>query len=117
MSLEGLEIAIIVVSFGGSAGQVGPAILGGTAALVVFGAIGFLLRGPLERVPRSFLQLLVGTVLVAFGTFWALEGLGVAWPQSDFDIVLLAIFYSIAAAAFILLERRPTQQTLEVAGS
>src|SRR5205823_1389532 len=33
VSLEGLEIAIIVVSFGGSAGQLGPAILGGTASL------------------------------------------------------------------------------------
>ena len=113
VSLEGLEIAIIVVSFGASAGQLGPSIIGGAAAIVVVGAAGFALQRPLERIPRSFLQLVVGTMLTSFGTFWALEGLGVSWPQSDADIVLLLIFYALSAVTFIGLERRARQQTPE----
>ncbi len=113
VSLEGLEIAIIVISFGASAGQLGPSIIGGAAAIVVVGAAGFALQRPLERIPRSFLQLVVGTMLTSFGTFWALEGLGVNWPQSDADIVVLLIFYGLFAMIFIGLERRARQQTLE----
>ena len=56
VTLEGLEIAIIVVSFGASAGQLGPSILGGAAAIVVIGATGFVIKGPLERIPRSLLE-------------------------------------------------------------
>ena len=113
VSLEGLEIAIIVISFGASAGQLGPSIIGGAAAIVVVGAAGFALQRPLERIPRSFLQLVVGTMLTSFGTFWALEGLGVSWPQSDADLVVLLIFYGLFAMIFIGLERRARQQTLE----
>ena len=117
VTLEGLEIAIIVVSFGASAGQLGPSILGGAAAIVVIGATGFAIKGPLERIPRSFLQLVVGTLLTSFGTFWALEGLGVTWPQSDGDIVLLLVFYALSAAIFIGLERRARRRLLAVAQS
>lgn len=113
VSLEGLEIAIIVVSFGASAGQLGVAIFGGAAAIVVIGALGFALKGPLERLPRSFLQLVVGTLLTSFGSFWALEGLGVQWPQSDADIVLLLAFYALFALTFIGLERRARLQALQ----
>jgi uncharacterized membrane protein len=117
VTLEGLEIAIIVVSFGASAGQLGPSILGGAAAIAVTGATGFAIRGRLERIPRSFLQQVVGTLLASFGTFWALEGLGVTWPQSDGDIVLLLVFYALSAAIFIGLERRARRRLLEVAQS
>ncbi len=113
VSLEGLEIAIIVVSFGASAGQLGVAIFGGAAAIVLVGALGFALQRPLERIPRSFLQLVVGTLLTSFGSFWALEGLGVQWPQSDADIILLLVFYALSALSFIGLERRARQQALQ----
>jgi uncharacterized membrane protein len=115
VSLEGLEIAIIVVSFGASAGQLGVAIFGGAAAIVVVGALGLALKRPLERIPRSFLQLVVGTLLTSFGSFWALEGLGVQWPQSDADIVLLLVFYALSALTYIGLERRARQQALQAA--
>src|SRR6266566_459600 len=114
VSLEGLEIAIIVVSVGAVAIQQRPSIVGGAAALVLVGAVGFALKGPIERIPRSFLQLVVGTMLTSFGTFWALEGLGVMWPQSDADIVLLLVFYGLSALSFIGLERRARHQALEV---
>ena len=104
--LEGLEVAFIVVTFGATAGQLGPAILAGTAAIVFVGAVGLAVYRSVARIPRSLLQLVVGTLLTTFGTFWALEGLGVSWPQSDADIALLLVFYALAAATFIALERR-----------
>jgi uncharacterized membrane protein len=108
--LEGLEIALIVVSFGLAAGQLGLSIIGAAAAVVVIGAAGFALKGFVTRIPRSLLQLIVGTLLTSFGTFWSLEGLGVSWPQSDLDIVLLLVVYGLAAATYILLERRRIHQ-------
>ena len=104
--LEGLEIALIVVSFGLAAGQLGLSVAGAAAAVVVIGAAGFALKGFVTRIPRSLLQLVVGTLLTSFGTFWALEGLGVSWPQSDLDILGLLALYGLAAATYIALERR-----------
>jgi uncharacterized membrane protein len=108
--LEGLEIALIVVSFGLAAGQLGLSIIGAAAAVVVIGAAGFALKGFVTRIPRSLLQLIVGTLLTSFGTFWSLEGLGVSWPQSDLDIVLLLVVYGLAAATYIVMERRRIHQ-------
>jgi uncharacterized membrane protein len=115
--LEGLEIALIVVSFGASAGQLGAAIFAGAAAVVVIGAIGLAVNPLVSRIPRSLLQLVVGTMLTSFGTFWALEGLGVTWPQSDLDIAALLAFNAVAALAFIGLELRTTSAALKVATS
>lgn len=115
--LEGLEVAFIVVTFGATAGQLVPAIIAGAGAVVVIGAIGFALHRSVSRIPRSLLQLVVGTLLTSFGTFWALEGLGVAWPQSDLDIALLLAFYGLTALTFIGLRRRPRSVLLEVASS
>ncbi len=104
--LEGLEIALIVVSFGLAAGQLALSVVGAAAAVVVIGAAGFALKGFVTRIPRSLLQLIVGTLLTSFGTFWSLEGLGVNWPQSDLDIVLLLVVYGLTAASYIGMERR-----------
>jgi uncharacterized membrane protein len=109
--LEGLEIALIVVSFGLAAGHLTLSVIGAAAAVVVIGAIGFALKGFVTRIPRSLLQLIVGTLLTSFGTFWSLEGLGVSWPQSDLDIVGLLATYGLAAASYISLERRRLHQT------
>jgi uncharacterized membrane protein len=114
--LEGLEISLIVVSFGLAAGQLGLSVLGAAAAVVVIGAVGFALKTPVTRVPRSLLQLVVGTLLTSFGTFWALEGLGVTWPQSDVDILALLAVYGMAATSLIGLMRGAIHRAnLEVA--
>ncbi|HEV2218219.1 MAG TPA: hypothetical protein VGX27_06915 [Candidatus Dormibacteraeota bacterium] len=113
--LEGLEVVLIVVSFGASAGQIGPAIVGGVAAIVVVGGIGLAVHPLVGRIPRSLLQLIVGTILTSFGTFWSLEGLGVNWPQSDLDIALLLGFYGVVAVAYIALERRARRAVLGTA--
>jgi uncharacterized membrane protein len=113
--LEGLEVAFIVVTFGATAGQLGPAILAGAAAIVVIGAIGFAAHRAVSQIPRSLLQLIVGTLLTTFGTFWALEGLGVSWPQSDADILGLLAFYAATALVLIARERRPLLRARELA--
>ena len=106
VTLEGLEIAILVVAFGAGANQLGPAIIGALAALALFGIAGLLLRGSVQRVPRSVLQLVVGVMLTTFGTFWSLEGIGVDWPGSDAAILGLLVFYGLTAALYLTLERR-----------
>ena len=103
--LEGLEVAIIVVSFGAGANQLGVAVIGGVGAIVVVGGIGLALHRSVRRIPRSLLQLIVGVLLTTFGTFWALEGLGVEWPGSDASIPGLLVLYAATALFYITLER------------
>ncbi|HYY81370.1 MAG TPA: hypothetical protein VFD04_19645 [Actinomycetes bacterium] len=104
--LEGLEVAFIVVSVGLAAQALSSAALGATAAFVVVAGAGLLARELVQRIPRSALQLLVGTLLSSFGTFWAVQGLGVAWPGGDAAILGLVGWYLLAAAGYVGLLRR-----------
>lgn len=104
--LEGLEVAFIVVSFGANANQLGTAVVGGVSAVVVTGAVGVVLQRLVTRIPRSFLQLVVGVLLTTFGTFWAIEGLGIDWPAGDGAILGLLALYVFTAATYIAIERR-----------
>jgi uncharacterized membrane protein len=105
VTLEGLEIALVVVAFGAGANQLGIAVIGGVGALIIIGATGLLLRRVVQRVPRSFLQLIVGILLTTFGTFWSLEGIGVDWPGSDAAILYLLALYGLTAATYVGVER------------
>jgi uncharacterized membrane protein len=104
--LEGLEVAFIVVSVGLAAQALGSAALGAAAAFVVVAGAGLLTAGVVQRIPRSALQLVVGTLLSSFGTFWAVQGLGVAWPGGDAALVGLVGWYVLAAAGYVGLGRR-----------
>jgi uncharacterized membrane protein len=44
-------------------------------------------------------------LLTSFGTFWAVEGLGLDWPGSDLAIVGLLVLYGVLAAAYIFMRR------------
>jgi uncharacterized membrane protein len=111
--LEGLEVAFIVVSVGATAGQFGAAVIGGGAALLVVGAFGIALVHWVARIPRSFLQLVVGILLTTFGSFWATEGLGVSWPGGDMAILGLLAVYVMTAGINIALERREARRGLQ----
>jgi len=104
--LEGLEVAFIVVSFGANANQLPVAVVGGVGAVIITGAVGVVLQRFVTRIPRSFLQLVVGILLTTFGTFWALEGLGVEWPAGDGAILGLLVLYILTAVTYITIERR-----------
>jgi Ca2+/H+ antiporter, TMEM165/GDT1 family len=103
VSLEGLEVAVIVVAVGGASGAIGSATVGAAAAVVVLAAIGAATYRLIARIPRRALQLFVGALLSAFGTFWSGEGLGVRWPTDELALLWLAVGY--AAAAVLLLQR------------
>ena len=97
--LEGLEVAFIVVTFGASAGQLGPAALGAAVAGVLVLSVGAALHRPLARVPENGLKYAVGLMLVSFGTFWAGEGVGIAWPGSDAVLLVLLAAYLLLSLA------------------
>ena len=63
VTLEGLEVAIIVVAFGAAAGDLPAAALGAAAAVVVFGALGALTYRLVARIPRRTMQFFVGAML------------------------------------------------------
>jgi uncharacterized membrane protein len=105
VSLEGLEVAIIVLAVGGAAGALGSAVIGAAAAVVVLAAVGAATYRWIARIPRRALQLFVGALLSSFGTFWAGEGIGVAWPGNEFSLLGLIALYAGAGLVFLHLVR------------
>jgi uncharacterized membrane protein len=103
--LEGLEVIFIVITFGLSAGDLTPPLLGAIAAAVVVVAVAVVIHEPLSRVPENTLKFVVGIMLAAFGTFWAGEGIGLEWPGADLAILGLLVFYAVVAGLIIMALR------------
>jgi uncharacterized membrane protein len=112
VSLEGLEVAVIVVAFGAASHSIGSAAIGATASIVIVGALGLASYRLVARIPRRALQLFVGALLTTFGTFWAVEGLSIDWPGGDLALVWLGAFY---VAAALLLVRAVSAWRREIA--
>jgi uncharacterized membrane protein len=104
--LEGLEVAFIVVTFGASAGQLGPAALGAAAAGALVVIVGVVVRRPLSTVPENGLKFAVGLMLTTFGTFWAGEGIGVEWPAEDATILVLLVIYTVVSIGAVMVVQR-----------
>ena len=96
--LEGLEVVFIVVTFGANQKNVGAAVIGAAAAIVVVTIAGIALKTPLTKVPENWMKFVVGVMLTSFGTFWGAEGAGVRWPGND--AALLVIVPAIAVICF-----------------
>ena len=101
VSLEGLEVAVIVVAFGAASRAIGSAAIGAAASLLIVGALGLASYRLVARIPRRALQLFVGAMLVTFGTFWAGEGLSVGWPGQELALVWLGTVYVVAALLLV----------------
>lgn len=115
--LEGLEVVFIVLTFGANAGRVPIAALAAVAAVVLVTATGFVVRGPLARVPENQLKFVVGVMLTAFGMFWSGEGAGVDWPGSDAALPVLALGTAAVALALVAaLRAAPTRDRQNVQG-
>ena len=95
--LEGLEVAFIVVTFGDNQHDIPVAVLGAVVAVAAVAVAGFAVRAPLAKVPENTMKFVVGTMLTAFGIFWATEGAGANWPGSD--AALLVVVPAVAALA------------------
>jgi uncharacterized membrane protein len=108
--LEGLEVAFIVITFGSNQHNIGLAVLGAAAAIILVAVAGVAIRGPLARVPENTMKFAVGVLLTSFGIFWGAEGAGAHWPGSDAAIpVLIActLLASLAAVAILRTTRPP----------
>jgi len=96
--LEGLEVAIIVLTVGSaSKDALVTAAAGALAAFTLVVIAAVLVRHPFERVPENTMKFAVGVMLVAFGTFWLGEGIGITWWYEDAAIPVLAASYAAVA--------------------
>jgi uncharacterized membrane protein len=111
VALEGLEVAFIVVTFGGSQHDVPLAALGAVLAVVVVAGVGFAVRAPLARVPENTVKFVVGTLLTAFGLFWSAEGVQVRWPGSDAALLVLAPAVALLALGYTRVLIRAAART------
>jgi len=104
--LEGLEVAFIVVTFGGTQRNVGLAAAGAGLAVVVVLIAGLMVHAPLSRVPENTLKFVVGVMLTSFGIFWAAEGAGVSWPGADASLVVLIAAVVVSALGLVGIVRK-----------
>ena len=106
--IEGLEVAIIVVTFGAaSTAALGWSAVGAAVAVVLVALAGLALKSPASRVPENAMKFVVGIMLTSFGTFWTGEGLGIAWLGSDLSLLILAAFYLAVSLALVAAARVP----------
>lgn len=104
--LEGLEVAFIVFAVGISGSRLEVAALGGVLAMAVIAGVGAFVRHPLAQVPENTLKYTVGILLSTLGTFWAGEGMGVAWPLDVVSVLVIGVFYLALSQLAVQLNRR-----------
>jgi uncharacterized membrane protein len=97
--LEGLEVALIVVTFGSNQHRLALAGAAAGAAVAAVVAAGFAVRAPLARVPENTMKFAVGVMLCAYGIFFAAEGAGVSWPGGD--AILLGIIPALLGVSLL----------------
>ena len=105
--LEGMEVALIVVTFGANQHRMALAAGAAGAAVALVIAGGVAVRAPLARVPENTMKFAVGVMLTGFGVFWGAEGAGAEWPGGDAALpVVVAYVLAAAAGAVWVLRRR-----------
>ena len=123
--LEGLEVVLIVAALGAGEDGLAPALAGAVVAVVAVIAIGVVAHRPLAAVPENTLKYVVGLLLATFGTFWAVEGLGIfaagheslSWPGDDWALLaLLACWLVVSQIAIRVLRRALMPRDVAVAG-
>ena len=115
--LEGLEVAFIVITFGANSGRLDLAAAGAVVAFFLISGIAVVVHRPLTQVPENAIKHAVGIMLMAFGTYWGAEGVGVGWSIDAAAILPIAGFYWLASLAFIELIKREEQHRLAIISS
>src|SRR5204863_6374949 len=108
--LEGLEVAVIVLTFGANQHRIPLAAAGALAAIVLVALAGLAARSPLARVPENAMKFAVGVMLTSFGTFWATQGAGASWPGDDAALLVIIPLVALASLAMVVTVRRPPRQ-------
>jgi uncharacterized membrane protein len=106
VALEGLEVVMIVLTLGTTSGRLGLAAAGAAVAALVVGLAGLVVARRLVEVPENTLKMVVGIMLVSFGTFWTGEGMGLDWPGTDLAILALIAVYGAVTFGLIASLRR-----------
>lgn len=117
--LEGLEVVFIVITFGLNANNVLGASMGALAAVVIVLALAIGLRRPLAMINENLLKYGVGLLLATFGTYWAVEGIGifragsesVEWPGGDLALIALLVVWLVLSRIFVAVLRKPADAT------
>lgn len=115
--LEGMEVIMIVISFGlatKSGNQLGTASLGALLGIGVMVAVAAVVAKPLAKVPENYMKLGVGILLTVFGMFWMGEGVGVQWPLGDAFIPVLVAIIFVATLGLIAYFKRYRERETEV---
>jgi Ca2+/H+ antiporter, TMEM165/GDT1 family len=104
--IEGLEVAIIVVTFAATS----PSLTrwswsGALAAFIVVTLAAVALRAPFSRVPENLLKAIVSVMLLSLGTFFTGEGLGLRWPLGDAMLPVLIAAYIVLLLALVYLAK------------
>ncbi len=106
--IEGLEVVLIVITFGASQHRIGLATAAAAVAVALVIAAGIAVRGPLARVPENTMKFAVGVILSSVGIFWSGEGAGVRWPGGEASLpAIISVVLAASIAAVVLLRRRP----------
>lgn len=116
--LEGVEVVFIVITFGLNADNMPVAVAGAVSAVVVVLALAAVIKTPLTKVPENTLKYGVGLLLATFGTFWAVEGLGIfspgghslEWPGEDLILIALLIGWLALSRVFVAVLRVPSDE-------
>ena len=102
--LEGLEVAVIAVTFGANQHRMALAAGAAGAAVLLVIAAGVAVRAPLARVPENTMKFAVGVMLSSFGIFWFAEGAGVSWPGGQASLLaIIAVVLGASALSVMLL--------------
>jgi uncharacterized membrane protein len=113
--LEGMEVVLIVLTFGLSADNIPAAVVAAALAVVVVGALAAALRRPLAMIDENLLKYGVSVLLASFGLFWTVEGMGalrpggdsLSWPGADWSILaLIVVWLAVSRLAIAALSRR-----------
>jgi Ca2+/H+ antiporter, TMEM165/GDT1 family len=106
VTLEGVEVIVIVIALGAVQDLLIPASLGALAACLLVVAAGLILHRPLARVLENSLKFVVGILMSAFGLFWFGEGIGLQWPYADAAILGLMALLAVASWLGVTIARR-----------
>ena len=106
--VEGLEVAVIVVTFAATRPTLlAWSIWGAVSAAVIVIVAAIALRAPFARVPENAIKAIVGIMLLSLGTLWTGEGLGLQWWAGDATLFWFVGIYVAGAALLALAERKP----------
>jgi len=113
--LEGVEVVFIVITFGLNADNMPVAIAGASSAVLVVLLLAVVVRTPLTRIPENSLKYGVGLLLATFGTYWAIEGLGIfavgneslSWPGGDLSLIAILAGWLLLSRILVSVLRVP----------